>query len=134
MRRALSWIGWIGWALALVLTPLIAGRAVATVWAWVTWPLIVGPASLYPAGSVSDGKAFAAAWMTWSGLGWTVGLLVLLAGAFAFGATRLPVIRRCPRGLLVTLACLLLAAQAAYWSFEMIRTDPYWDVFIVVPE
>lgn len=133
MGRGRRWIGWIGWAFASIAAPFFAGRAIATVWAWITWPLTPGPRSLYPPGSVSNGEALAAAWMTWGGIGWTLGLFALFAGAFAFGAARLPAIRSLPRSYSAILVWVLVLGQAAYWSFTMIRTDPYWDVFTIVP-
>jgi hypothetical protein len=133
MRRALGWIAWIGWALALLFTPFFAGRTIATLWAWATWPLTVGPKSLYPVGSVEGGEAFAAVWMTWGGILWTMLPLVLLGGAVAFGVAQLPPVRGLPRAFSAVFVSLLALAQTAYWSVMMIRSDPYWDVLITVP-
>ena len=134
MRRGFCWIGWIGWAFATLAAPFFAGRIIATVWAWTTWPLFPGPRSLYPPESVSDGEAFASSWMRWGDIGWTLALFFLVAGAFVFGAVRLPAIRSLSRNYSTAVAWLLVLGQAACWSFAIIRTDPYWDVFTIVPE
>lgn len=133
MGRALRWIGWISWALALLLAPLFAGRAMATLWAWAAWPLTVGPKSLYPVGSAEGGEALAASWMTWGGIAWTVAPLILFASALAYGVAHLPNIRGLPRALPATVVWLLALGQAGYWSVTMIRSDRFWDVFIAVP-
>ena len=133
MRRAFHWIGWIGWAFASIALPLFAGRAVATVWAALSWPLTVGPRSLYPVGSVSNGEALAAHWMTWTGIGWTIALVVVFAAGFAFGVARLLSTPSLPRRSLAVIALAFVVGLTAYGAHQMIRTDPYWDVFIVVP-
>ena len=133
MGRALRWIGWIGWALALLLTPFFAGRAVATLWAWATWPLTVGPNSLYPVGSVEGDEALAAHWMTWGGIAWTVAPLILFVSVLGYGVARLPNIRGLPGAFPASVVWLLALGQAGYWSVTMIRSDRFWDVFIAVP-
>ncbi|WP_374513146.1 hypothetical protein [Brevundimonas sp.] len=133
MRRALGWIAWIGWALAFLLAPLFAGRAIATLWAWATWPLTVGPKSLYQVGSVEGGEALAAHWMTWEGIGWTLGPLILFASALVYGVAHLPKVRGLPRALPAALVWLFALGQTAYWVVTMIRNDRYWDMFINVP-
>ena len=133
MRRGLHWIGWIGWALASIALPLFTGRTIATVWAALSWPLTVGPRSLYPVGSVRNGEALAASWMTWTGIGLTVALLVVFAGTFAFGVARLLSTPSLPRRSLAVVALVFVVGMTTYGTHRMIRTDPYWDVFIVVP-
>lgn len=133
MRRGLHWIGWIGWALASTALPFISGRAIATVWAILTWPLTAGPRSLYPAESVSNGEALAAYWMTWTGIGWTIALLVVFAGIFTIGAVRLLSTSSRPRRSYAAVALAFVIGMTTYWAHGMIRTDPYGDMLVFVP-
>ena len=133
MRRGLHWIGWIGWALASIALSLFAGRTIATVWAIFAWPLTTGPRSLYPVGSVSNGEALAAYWMTWTGIGWTIALVVVFAGVFTFGAVRLLSTPSLRRRSFALLGLVFVIGMTTYLAHQMIRSDPYWDVFIVVP-
>lgn len=133
MRRGLHWTEWIGWALASIALSLFAGRAIATVWAIFSWPLAAGPRSLYPVSSVRNGEALAAYWMTWTGIGWTTALVVVCAGAFAFGVVRLLSRPNRHRKSVAVLALVFVIGMTTYWVHQMIGSDPYWDVFIVVP-
>jgi multisubunit Na+/H+ antiporter MnhF subunit len=133
MQQGLRWIGWIGWALASVALSFLAGRTIATVWAIFSWPLTAGPRSLYPESSVRNGEALAAYWMTWNGLAWTTALLVVCACALAFGVVRLLSKPNPRRRSVAVLALVFVIGMTTYCAHQMIRSDPYWDVFIVVP-
>lgn len=133
MRQGLRWIGWIGWALASVVLPFFAARTIATVWAVFSWPLAAGPQSLYPVSFAQDSEALASHWMTWSRIGWTTALLIVFASIFTFGAVRLLANAGLRRRFLAVLTIIFVSGMTTYGASELIRSDPYWDVFITVP-
>jgi hypothetical protein len=133
MQQGFRWVGWIGWALASVALSFFAGRTIATVWALFSWPLKAGPRSLYPVSSVGNGEALAAYWMTWTGIAWTTALALVCACALAFGVVRLLSRSGRHRRSVAVIALVFVIGMTTYWAHQMIKSDPYWDVFIVVP-